>query len=75
MGGVEQIVKKLESYDHNEYNTDTIKSSIAGKIANGEDYVGRKLDWQGKPFRFWEDMSGLPQYLIENKERWIKLFR
>ncbi len=75
IGGAEQVIKKLEAYDHAEYNTDEVKASIAERIANGEDYVGRSFDWQGNPFRFWEDMSGLPTYLIENKEKWKKLFR
>ena len=75
LGGAEQVINKLESYDHSEYNTDEVKSKIAERIANNEDYVGRKYDWQGKPFMFWQDESDLPDYLKENKQKWINLFQ
>lgn len=75
MGGVEQLTKKLESYDHQEYNTSDIKSRLAERIENGEDYVGRKVDWKGNPFHMWIEESQLPDYLIKNKDKWIKLFQ
>jgi beta-1,4-mannosyl-glycoprotein beta-1,4-N-acetylglucosaminyltransferase len=74
MGGADQIRKKLEAYDHQEFNIENIKQSIEEKIKNGEDYVGRKVDWQGKPFTMWKSEVDLPQYLKDNKNIWIKLF-
>jgi hypothetical protein len=75
MGGVEQIKLKLDSYDHQEFNQEAVKDKLEERMKNGEDYVGRKYDWQGKPFKFWVDESQLPKYLIENKQKWIKLFQ
>lgn len=75
MGGVEQIRKKLESYDHQEFNHDYIKEDIEYKIENGLDYVGRKYDWQGKPFTFFIDESQLPRYITDNKSKYADLFK
>lgn len=75
MGGVEQVIKKLEDYDHQEFNKGEIKQSIAEKIANNEDYVGRRVDWQGNPFHFWIDESELPRYLLDNKEKYGTYFK
>lgn len=75
MGGAEQIRKKLESYDHQEFNTDDVKGQIEERMANGQDYVGRGRDWQGKPFEMWTDESELPQYLKDNKEKYKHLFK
>lgn len=75
MGGADQIRKKLEAYDHQEFNHDSIKSQIEERMANGEDYVGRRVDWQGKPFSFNISEDVLPEYLLHNKNRWIHLFK
>lgn len=75
MGGIDQIRKKLESYDHQEFNQDFIKDKIEERIANGEDYVGRRVDWQGKPFTFWTEDVDLPHYLLDNREQWKHLFK
>lgn len=75
MGGVGQIRAKLDSYDHQEFNNEEIKADLERKIEEGEDYVGRTYDWQGKRFDFWTDEVDLPQYLLDNKDKWKKLFR
>ncbi len=74
MGGTDQIIKKLEAYDHQEYNHDSIKNCIEERINSGEDYVGRNLDWQGKPFTMWQEEVYLPQYLLDNKEKYARFF-
>lgn len=74
-GGPDQIRKKLEAYDHVEFDRSDIKESIEEKIANGEDYVGRRTDWQGKPFEFWLDETDLPEYIKNNKLRYEHLFK
>lgn len=74
LGGPDQIRRKLESYDHQEFNTEDIKEDVEFRMINGEDYVGRKLDWRGKPFRFWIDEVDLPQYLRDNKDKYAHLF-
>jgi beta-1,4-mannosyl-glycoprotein beta-1,4-N-acetylglucosaminyltransferase len=75
MGGLDQIIKKLESYDHQEFNNDYIKSQLKNRIENGQDYVGRYYDWLGNPFTFKIDEQDLPKFLIENKQKYIHLFK
>lgn len=74
-GGADQIRKKLEAYDHQEMNTDENKQDLEFRMEHGIDYVGRRLDWQGKPFSMWLDESDWPLYLKENKEQWKHLLK
>lgn len=74
--GFESILNKVASYDHSEeIPQDWFKEQLQGRIDRGEDYLGRTHDWQGKPFKMWTDDSQLPQYLLENKEKWKHLFK
>lgn len=75
MGGAEQIRKKLASYDHQEHNTRVNDALLEDRIKDGEDYAGRELDWQGKPFKFWIDESELPEYIINNKKKYVAYFK
>ena len=75
MGGKEQIRKKLEAYDHQEFNTDEIKDDLGFKMLLGEDYVGRNVDWQGKPFEMWTEEVDLPKYLLDNRNIYAEYFR
>ena len=68
MGGVEAIKEKVESYGHQEYNTDYIKNNI-------QNCVDRNIDFANRGFNLWKDESGLPEYLLKNKEKYAKLFR
>jgi beta-1,4-mannosyl-glycoprotein beta-1,4-N-acetylglucosaminyltransferase len=68
IGDEEFIKSKLEAYGHQEWNTPNIKCNIKGKIFMNEDFAGRG-------FKLWLDESGLPDYLIKNKEKWKALFR
>lgn len=74
MGGEEQILKKLDAYDHQEANVPWVKEGLGLRMEKGIDYLGREADWQGKPFTFWKDDSELPQYLKDNKERYVQMF-
>ncbi len=74
MGGADQIRKKLDAYDHQEFNNGEIRASIEQKIANGEDYVGRSRDWQGEPFAMWIDDIDLPQFIKDNKDTYKYLW-
>lgn len=67
-GGEQAIKDKVEAFSHQEYNTPEIKSMIKSKMFVNEDFVNRG-------FKLWKDESELPKYLIENKQKWIKLFR
>lgn len=75
VGGADQIRLKLNAYDHQEFNNEQIRADIDRKIANGEDYVGRRTDWEGKPFEMWISELDLPKYILDNKTTWIKLFQ
>jgi hypothetical protein len=68
MGGEEAIKTKLEAYGHQEWNVPQIKCNIKSSMYINEDFAGRG-------FNLWTDESQLPKYLIENKQKWIKLFR
>lgn len=75
MGGVGAIRSKIEAYDHQEFNKSDIKSSIEKRIKNNEDYLGRKHDYAGKRFKFWIDENDLPQYLKNNREKYLYMFK
>lgn len=68
MGGADQIRKKLESYGHQEYNNNAIKSRIEDMIRSNKDFIGRK-------FKFWVDESDLPKFILDNKQKYAHLFR
>lgn len=69
------LINKLESYDHQECNIPWVKNGLKARMEANVDYLGRVADWQGKPFTLWVDESELPQYLLENKERWKHLLK
>lgn len=74
MGGYEQILKKTQAYDHApELNHHWIKEHTQENIEKGLDYLGRPLDYQGKPYVFWKEEEHWPEYLITNKERYQHL--
>jgi beta-1,4-mannosyl-glycoprotein beta-1,4-N-acetylglucosaminyltransferase len=76
IGGLDQILKKIESYDHcNEVNCAWVRDGMKARIENGEDYLGRTNDWKGKPFKMWVDDKDLPEYLLDNKTKWKHLFK
>lgn len=77
MGGVEQIIKKLEAYDHaNEVLPILAKYEgygVKDRMEKGFDYLGRQFDYWGKPFEFHIDETDWPQYLKDNKQNYIHL--
>lgn len=74
MNGAEQIRKKLEAYDHQEMNTLENQTLVEERMKDGEDYAGRSVDWEGNPFRMWKNEVDLPQYLLDNKEKYATYF-
>lgn len=76
MGGVEAVLKKIQSYDHcDELNFPWIREGMAKRIEENKDFIGRNKDWTGKPFEFWIDDSDLPEYLLLNKEKYKSLWK
>lgn len=68
VGGPDRIRTKLESYGHQEFNNDSIKSDLENKIASNKDFIGRK-------FKFWVDETNLPEYIINNRTTYQDLFK
>jgi beta-1,4-mannosyl-glycoprotein beta-1,4-N-acetylglucosaminyltransferase len=72
MGGAEEIVKKLEAFSHQEFNTEYIKANVpyllANCVQNGIDILGRPSQW------IVHDINDgtLPEYLVNNKDKFKK---
>lgn len=68
IGGLEAVKNKLESYDHQEVNLPWIKDGLQERIELNVDFLGRG-------YQMWKDESQLPQYILENKERYRKIWK
>lgn len=68
LGGLEMIKRKIEAYDHQEVNIPWVKDGLAERIELNVDFLGRG-------YQMWKDDSQLPQYLLDNKERYPKLWK
>lgn len=75
LGGLEAIIRKIESYDHQEANIPWVKDNMQARINANSDFLGRIADYQGKPFMFWQDDSDLPPFILDNKERYKHLWK
>jgi beta-1,4-mannosyl-glycoprotein beta-1,4-N-acetylglucosaminyltransferase len=69
MGGADNVRKKIESYGHQEFNNDLIKSQIDNRIMNNEDFLGRGN------YVFWVDETDLPQHIKNNKDKYNNFFK
>lgn len=69
MGGEDRIKLKIESYGHQEFNNDQVKSQVSKNLELGRDLLGRS------EFYYTIDESELPKYVIENKEKYKHLFK
>jgi hypothetical protein len=68
LGGADRVKKKIESYGHQEINTDRVKNDIANKIANNKDI-------REKGLKFWIDESSLHPIILNFKEKYKNLFK
>jgi hypothetical protein len=77
-GGVDMVIQKLKDYDH---ANDVLPLArfegygVKARMDAGYDFLGRELNYQGKPFEFIEDDSQLPKYLLDNRDKWTNLFK
>lgn len=75
-GGVEQIIKKLEAYDHSNEVLPMLSQfegyGIKDRMEKGYDFLGREFNYQGFPFEFKVSEKEWPQYLKDNKEKYKK---
>lgn len=67
-GGEEMIRNKLESYSHQGGVFHEAKLGTLEKLLNNEDLFGRY-------YTFWKDESDLPEYILNNKEKYKHLLR
>lgn len=75
MGGPETIRTKIQSYDHQEVNIPEVTEHIEARMKKNIDFLGRSHDYQGKPFVLWQDESELPEFILNNKDRFIHLWK
>lgn len=73
-GGVEQIIKKLEAYDHSNEVLPMLSKyegyGIKDRMDKGLDFLGREYNYQGVPYTFTVSEEQWPQYLKDNKDKW-----
>jgi len=67
-GGEKMVREKIESYGHQEFNNDFIKNTIETKINNSLDVFGR-----GYSIKI--NNSLLPNFIIDNKEKYKHLIK
>lgn len=68
IGGLSAVLHKIESYDHQEVNIPWVRNGMADRMLANQDFLGRG-------FQFWEDESQLPKYLLDNKSKYLHLFK
>ena len=72
LGGVERIIKKLESFAHTEYNKEEFKDpkKIEEAISSGRDILGRDFH-----YKFIAIDDTFPKYLLTNMDKYRHLVR
>jgi beta-1,4-mannosyl-glycoprotein beta-1,4-N-acetylglucosaminyltransferase len=65
-GGLEQIRRKLKSYDHQEVNTVDTHAMLEERYRAGTDFLGRNI-------QNWQEESHWPPYLTENRDKYSNL--
>lgn len=68
LGGLESVKAKLEAYDHQEVNIPWVKEGLEERMTLNVDFLGRG-------FQFWLDEEDLPEYVLENKDRYLHLWK
>jgi beta-1,4-mannosyl-glycoprotein beta-1,4-N-acetylglucosaminyltransferase len=68
IGGVERVKEKIESYGHQEFNTEKVKNALEENITHNKDFIGRN-------FKLFVDERDLPDYLLKNKDTYRALFK
>lgn len=69
LGGIDQIVQKLEAYSHSEHDTDEVKDNLKANIAAGNDIFGRP----DHAFKYVKIDKSFPPYLYENQDKFKEL--
>lgn len=67
LGDPSFILKKIGSYGHQEYNTPSLRERVEEGIKNNTDFLDRG-------FTLLKNEEGLPEYILENREKYKHLF-
>lgn len=67
MGGLDELRRKIRSYDHQEINTKEIHDKLEERYKTGADFLGREQ------YQNTIDESEWPQFLKENKQKYQHL--
>lgn len=67
MGGYEGARRKIEESNHFYYNTKEALSELQNMISKNKDHRKRGI-------KLWKDERGLPQYILDNREKYKKIF-
>lgn len=70
MGGTEMIKKKIESYGHQEFNNDFIKSNVESNIQQGKD-----IFFRNSTVKKVEIDQTYPNFILENLEKYKHLIK
>ena len=68
LGGAEFVKRKLASYSHQEFNHLEITEKIEQRIKENKDFIGRD-------FTFTIDETGLPDYILNNRNKYKNLWK
>jgi beta-1,4-mannosyl-glycoprotein beta-1,4-N-acetylglucosaminyltransferase len=64
MGGADKIKEKVENYGHQEYRP---------ALSNVDQALASNVDFLNRGFKLWKDESELPEYILNNKDKWKHL--
>lgn len=68
-GGLKEVQRKLnDSYTPETYNTAAVQIALPQRHHDGTDYLGR-------PFSFNVDETNWPQYLKDNRSKWLNMLK
>lgn len=67
-GDASRVIKKIESYGHQEFNNAGVKAAIPERIRNRQDFLGRSSN------TIWVDDSQLPRHILDNMSEYEYLF-
>lgn len=69
MGGYEEVKRKLsDSYTEESYWTPVVESHLEANITTNNDFLGRNFEYR-------QDESEWPQYLKDNREKYIHMLK
>lgn len=66
MGGLDELRRKVESYDHQEVNTPELHAKLEERYRTGTDFLGRS-------HQNYTDESEWPEYLKNNKDKYAHM--